>query len=130
MRLIKKLIIVGLLVIIIIDIYNIFFKYNFSFDLNHFGTPIEVFADTKIPLRSTINVAGNFDCPIQVKHGFDLNKVEYFYTFEGLVDTVIHTEYYGGKYELEFNGQECVKELDKLNIRIYNLDFTILKLFF
>jgi hypothetical protein len=126
----KRIVFIGFIILSLWDFYNIFFRYSYNFNAVDFGDPISINADTEFPLRSTLHVEGNFKCPVYIKHGFDIDKVKYSYELVGQVDTVIYSEFYGGKYMFEFEGESCVKELDKLNFQVYNLDFTLLKIFF
>ena len=117
-----------ILTVVVIDCYNLFFRFRYDFDIEDFDKTVEIFANTKLPLRSTISISGDFECPVYFRHGTRLSEKSYTYEFVGKVDSVIYTEYYGGPYSLEFENKECVKHIDKLQLRVSNLDFTVLRL--
>ena len=128
-RITKFVFLILIVTFLFIDGYNLFFRFTYNFNKRDFGNPITIFADPKLPLRSTIRISGNFECPVYLRHGFDLNKVKHKAEIVGQIDTVIYTEFYRGNYMFEFENQNCVTKLNRLQFRVSNLDFTILTLF-
>jgi hypothetical protein len=128
MRLTKKIILLALVFIAILDVYNIFFRYTYHFDKNDFDKPVELFCDARWPLKSTVHITGNFNCPAYMRQGYKLEYMQHRAELVGKVDTVINTDFYNGNYLLVFENEECIDELDKIRLRVYNIDFTFLRL--